>query len=35
MREDKILWEISEILGVSKEDIPKTIKRFKEDIKEN
>jgi DNA-directed RNA polymerase delta subunit len=35
MREDKILREISKILSVSKEDIPRTIKRFKEDLGED
>ena len=35
MREDKILRGIGKILSVSVEDIPKTLRRFKNDLRES
>lgn len=34
MKEIKLLRELREILSVSYEDIPKTLRRFKKDIEE-
>lgn len=35
MEERKIIREISNILGVREEDIPRTLQRFKEEIKKS